>query len=60
MSNKASKGLSEARRRFTEDVARLLVPWGVPQAPARTTSFVGIIFRRVRDEIRDYLKAFPS
>jgi DNA-binding transcriptional regulator GbsR (MarR family) len=40
MSNKANNGLSEARRRFTEDVARLLVPWGVPQAAARLYGYL--------------------
>jgi hypothetical protein len=40
MSNKANKGLSEAKRRFTEDVARLLVPWGVPQAAARLYGYL--------------------
>jgi DNA-binding transcriptional regulator GbsR (MarR family) len=40
MPNKANKGLSEARRRFTEDVARLLVPWGVPQTAARLYGYL--------------------
>ena len=34
-SSKTAKTSSAARRRFTEDVARLLVPWGVPQLAAR-------------------------
>jgi DNA-binding transcriptional regulator GbsR (MarR family) len=36
--NLASAGgvaLDEAERRFIEDIARLLVPWGVPQTAAR-------------------------
>lgn len=40
MLNKANKGLSAARRRFTEDVARLLMPWGVPQAAARLYGYL--------------------
>lgn len=40
MLNKANKGLSTARRRFTEDVARLLMPWGVPQAAARLYGYL--------------------
>jgi hypothetical protein len=34
-SAKVSKASGAARRRFAEDVARLLVPWGVPQVAAR-------------------------
>jgi DNA-binding transcriptional regulator GbsR (MarR family) len=40
MPNKANKGLSETQRRFTEDVARLLVPWGVPHAAARLYGYL--------------------
>jgi DNA-binding transcriptional regulator GbsR (MarR family) len=40
MPNKANKGLSEAQQRFTEDVARLLVPWGVPQTAARLYGYL--------------------
>jgi DNA-binding transcriptional regulator GbsR (MarR family) len=40
MSNKANKGLNEARRRFMEDVARLLGSWGVPQAAARLYGYL--------------------
>lgn len=40
MPNKANKGLSEAKRRFTEDVAQLLVPWGVPQTAARLYGYL--------------------
>jgi DNA-binding transcriptional regulator GbsR (MarR family) len=40
MRNKANKGLSEAERRFTEDVAQLLVPWGVPQTAARLYGYL--------------------
>ncbi len=40
MSNKENKGLHEVQRRFMEDVARLLVPWGVPQAAARLYGYL--------------------
>jgi DNA-binding transcriptional regulator GbsR (MarR family) len=40
MPNNANKGLSEAERRFTEDVAQLLVPWGVPQTAARLYGYL--------------------
>jgi DNA-binding transcriptional regulator GbsR (MarR family) len=40
MPNKANKGLDEAGQRFTEDVARLLVPWGVPQTAARLYGYL--------------------
>src|SRR5438552_2718989 len=35
MPNKANKNLTAAEHRFIEDVARLMVPWGVPQTAAR-------------------------
>jgi DNA-binding transcriptional regulator GbsR (MarR family) len=43
--NKANKApvalaLDEAERRFIDDVARLLVPWGVPQTAARVYGFL--------------------
>jgi predicted transcriptional regulator len=38
--NKSNKGLTERDRRFVEDVARLLVPWGVPQTAARLYGYL--------------------
>jgi DNA-binding transcriptional regulator GbsR (MarR family) len=38
--NKSNKGLTERDRRFIEDVARLLVPWGVPQTAARLYGYL--------------------
>jgi DNA-binding transcriptional regulator GbsR (MarR family) len=40
MPNKSNKGLTERDRRFVEDVARLLVPWGVPQTAARLYGYL--------------------
>jgi len=40
MPNKANKNLTSAERRFVEDVARLLTPWGVPQAAARLYGYL--------------------
>jgi DNA-binding transcriptional regulator GbsR (MarR family) len=37
---KSTKGLTERERRFIEDVARLLVPWGVPQTAARLYGYL--------------------
>jgi DNA-binding transcriptional regulator GbsR (MarR family) len=37
---KSDKGLTERDRRFIEDVARLLVPWGVPQTAARLYGYL--------------------
>src|SRR5215510_452481 len=40
MPNKANKSSAAAERRFVEDVARLLAPWGVPQAAARLYGYL--------------------
>jgi DNA-binding transcriptional regulator GbsR (MarR family) len=41
MRNKPSADvLGEAERRFIEDLARLLVPWGVPQTAARVYGYL--------------------
>ena len=40
MPNKANKSLTAAERRFVEDVARLLAPWGVPQTAARLYGYL--------------------
>jgi HTH-type transcriptional regulator, osmoprotectant uptake regulator len=40
MPNKSNKALTERNRRFIEDVARLLVPWGVPQTAARLYGYL--------------------
>lgn len=40
MPNKSNKGLTERDGRFIEDVARLLVPWGVPQTAARLYGYL--------------------
>jgi DNA-binding transcriptional regulator GbsR (MarR family) len=40
MPNKSNKGLAEPDQRFIEDVARLLVPWGVPQTAARLYGYL--------------------
>ena len=40
MPNKSNKAQTEAKRRFIEDVARLLVPWGVPQTAARLYGYL--------------------
>jgi HTH-type transcriptional regulator, osmoprotectant uptake regulator len=40
MPNKSNKGRTEAKRRFIEDVARLLAPWGVPQTAARLYGYL--------------------
>jgi DNA-binding transcriptional regulator GbsR (MarR family) len=40
MSNKSNKVLTSAERRFIDDVARLLTPWGVPQAAARLYGYL--------------------
>ncbi len=36
----ANNGLAEAERRFVEEVARLLTPWGVPQTAARLYGYL--------------------
>jgi hypothetical protein len=36
----ANKGLSSAERRFIDDVARLLTPWGVPLTAARLYGYL--------------------
>lgn len=40
MPDKSNKRLAEAEHRFIEDVARLLVPWGVPQTAARLYGYL--------------------
>jgi len=40
MPNKSNKSLTEVEQRFIEDVARLLVPWGVPQTAARLYGYL--------------------
>lgn len=40
MSNESINGLTSAERRFIDDVARLLVPWGVPQTAARLYGYL--------------------
>ena len=40
MPNLSNKALTASRRRFIEDVARLLVPWGVPQTAARLYGYL--------------------
>lgn len=40
MPNKSTTGLARAKRRFVEDVARLMVPWGVPQTAARLYGYL--------------------
>jgi DNA-binding transcriptional regulator GbsR (MarR family) len=40
MPNISNKHLSSAERRFIEDAARLLVPWGVPQTAARLYGYL--------------------
>lgn len=40
MSNNADTGLSVARQPFVDAVARLLIPWGVPQAAARLYGYL--------------------
>ncbi|MCA6107453.1 hypothetical protein J6497_09320 [Bradyrhizobium sp. CNPSo 4026] len=40
MSNMSNKAPTGAERRFIEDVARLLMPWGVPQAAARLYGYL--------------------
>lgn len=40
MPNKANKNLTAAEHRFIEDVARLMVPWGVPQTAARLYGYL--------------------
>jgi DNA-binding transcriptional regulator GbsR (MarR family) len=40
MPNESNNGLTQAERRFIEDVARLLVPWGVPQMAARLYGYL--------------------
>jgi hypothetical protein len=40
MPNNPNKGPAEAERRFVDDVARLLVPWGVPQTAARLYGYL--------------------
>lgn len=36
----SSKRLSESKKRFIEDMARLMVPWGVPQTAARIHGYL--------------------
>jgi DNA-binding transcriptional regulator GbsR (MarR family) len=38
--SKSVEGLTERDQRFIEDVARLLVPWGVPQTAARLYGYL--------------------
>jgi DNA-binding transcriptional regulator GbsR (MarR family) len=38
--NKSNEELTNEQLRFIEDVARLLVPWGVPQAAARLYGYL--------------------
>jgi hypothetical protein len=38
--NESNERLAETERRFVEDVARLLVPWGVPQTAARLYGYL--------------------
>jgi DNA-binding transcriptional regulator GbsR (MarR family) len=40
MPNMSNKGLAPPQLRFVEDVARLLVPWGVPQTAARLYGYL--------------------
>ncbi len=40
MPNISNDGMTEAERRFVDDVARLLIPWGVPQTPARLYGYL--------------------
>lgn len=40
MPNKSKHGLAERDLRFIEDVARLLMPWGVPQTAARLYGYL--------------------
>jgi predicted transcriptional regulator len=40
MPNLGTAGLSAAERRFVDDVARLLTPWGVPLAAARVYGYL--------------------
>jgi DNA-binding transcriptional regulator GbsR (MarR family) len=38
--NESNERLSEAERRFVEDVGRLMVPWGIPQITARLYGYL--------------------
>lgn len=40
MPNKSNEDLTERERRLIEDVARLLMPWGVPQTAARLYGYL--------------------
>jgi DNA-binding transcriptional regulator GbsR (MarR family) len=40
ISNMSSKPITQAKQRFIDDVARLLVPWGVPQTAARIHGYL--------------------
>ena len=40
MPNKSNNGLTTAEQLFIEDVARLFVPWGVPQTAARLYGYL--------------------
>src|SRR5882724_9782153 len=40
MPNIGNPGLTGVERRFVEDVARLLTPWGVPQTAARLYGYL--------------------
>ena len=40
MPNKSNNSMTPAKQRFIEDVARLLVPWGVPQTAARLYGYL--------------------
>ncbi len=40
MPNIPNEGLTDAERRFVEDIARLLVPWGVPPTAARLYGYL--------------------
>jgi hypothetical protein len=40
MPNKSNKKISDLERRFIDDIARLLVPWGVPLTAARLYGYL--------------------
>ena len=40
MLNKSNDNQTEAQQRFIEDIARLLLPWGVPQTAARLYGYL--------------------
>jgi DNA-binding transcriptional regulator GbsR (MarR family) len=56
MPNMSNKSLGKDERRFVEDVARLLLPWGVPPAAARLYGYLLLCPRPVSlDQITDDL-----